>query len=99
MLALTAAVLLLAGAPGSVMAQTVSKASQTVTFAVVPVHTAGALQASTARSAEKVTFGSVRTAGSVADSLRMSAFPPPRPGEEKSAHVRPSREVIVTITQ
>ena len=99
MLTRGAAFLLVACAPVTLTAQHAVRASQVVSFAVVPVHTPSAAPDAASRRGEIVTVGTVSSAGAVVDPTRPS---PPRTPPAAGRPVRrpkPPAGVIITITE
>jgi len=97
--ALWVTVLLIAGVPGVLMAQHTSRASQTVTFAVVPVHTPAAAQGAARVTPEKVTIGPVSSSATTLGSSRPAAADSLRPRAIEDSSAKPRGPSVITITE
>jgi len=94
-----AAIILIACAPARLTAQQAARTSQTVTFAVVPVHTFAAAQTPATQRAEKVTVGSVSSAGMVVAAAPAPAAQSPLRVPRQTPHPKPAADLIITVTE
>ena len=97
--ALCVAVLVVACAPGALIAQHTSRASQTVTFAVVPVHTPAAAQGAARITPEKVTIGRVSSSATTIGPSRPAFADSSRPGAASVFRAEPQAPTVITITE
>ncbi|HUI09084.1 MAG TPA: hypothetical protein VL221_02090 [Bacteroidota bacterium] len=92
------AAVLLSCIPGRLFAQSTSRASQTVTFAVIPVHTPATALPASGRS-DKVTVGAVGSSATAVAATRPAAVPPHGPNVSGRTRPRQKGNVIVTVTE
>jgi len=98
-LAAVAVIVLIACAPATLLAQHASKAVQTVTFAVVPVHTPAAAQYAVTRGSEKVTIGPSGGSATAVDSTLPAAVNFVRRRAARNPRGKPSPGLYITITE
>ena len=94
-----AAIILIACAPARLTAQQAARASQTVTFGVVPVHTPAVVLMAAAQRAEKVTVGSVSSTGTAVSAVPTPAAQSPLRSLRETPHTKPAADVIITVTE